>query len=358
MAFDTAGHLRAHESRVHTEKRYSCAECTQLLQEQSSNTDIAENDHHPSVIFPTYALLQEHIRAIHPPKCPNCPIVCATSRELRRHLEVAHGDVSLEERKVFPCSEEGCDRSFTKKGNLTVHVRTVHQGEKRFACGETDLSASKKVAGWDGIGCGKRYGSKLALEEHIRTAHLGFQNAKAERRQRLGITKNSQTGHHVSTLAALTGQGYAEETGRHITCFYDSCEHRFHRDYDLWVHMTAKHHCSEDEVQGLFMQRALLSDQTGTGGNALGIYGLEFDHGESSFFDEINTVNTALSNAPSAVPHTDNQSFFSETRGPKDDFLVQDTITADASGDVNFMMPSNGDMASIDPVLAYHLMET
>lgn len=312
----------------------------------------------PSVTFPTYALLQEHIRAVHPPQCPNCPIVCATSRELRRHLEVAHGDVSLEERKVFPCTEEGCDRSFTKKGNLTVHIRTVHQGEKRFACGETDLSASKKVAGWDGTGCGKRYGSKLALEEHIRTAHLGFQNAKAERRQRLGITKNPQAGHQMSTLAALTGQGYAEETGRHIACFYDSCEHRFHRDYDLWVHMTSKHHCSEDEVQGLFMRRALLSDQTGPGGNALGIYGLEFDHSDPSFSDDMNAMNATFSNTSSTAQHPNGPNAILGTNDLGDDFSMQNTFSAGADGELDSMIPRNGDMASIDPVLAYHLMET
>jgi hypothetical protein len=251
---------------------------------------------------------------------------------------VAHGDVSLEERKVFPCTVEGCDRSFTKKGNLTVHIRTVHHGEKRFGCGETDLSSSKKVEGWDGLGCGKRYGSKLALEEHIRTAHLGYQNAKAERRQRLGLD-NSSGGAHISTLAALTGQGYAEETGRHIPCFYDSCEHRFHRDYDLWVHMTAKHGCSEDEVQGLFMQRALLSDRTGSGGNALGIYGLEFDH-----------------SGPSHGPTLANGTF-TEQNGMDSDFLMQDTLSTDAERNVDSMIPSHDEMALMDPVLAYHLME-
>ncbi|KAJ5483896.1 hypothetical protein N7539_005692 [Penicillium diatomitis] len=281
MAFDTAGNLRAHTSRVHTEKRFSCTECMARLQGQCPNQQL-ESLPNQSTTFPSYALLQAHIRTVHPPKCPKCPIACSTSRELRRHLEVAHGDVPLEERKVFKCTVDGCDRSFTKKGNLTVHIRTYHEGEKRFACGETDLSASKKVAGWDGQGCGKRYGTKLALEEHIRTSHLGFKNSKAERRDRLGLTNKPNTTPQVSTLAALTGQGYAEETGRHIPCFYETCEHRFHRDYDLWVHMSAKHGCSEDQVQSFFMQRALLADNVGLGGNSLGIYGLEFDESFST----------------------------------------------------------------------------
>lgn len=357
MAFDTAGHLRAHESRVHTEKRYSCTECTQHLQEQSSRVESNGTDHDLSITFPTYALLQEHIRAVHPPECPHCPVVCATSRELRRHLEVAHGDVSIEERKAFLCSEQGCDRSFTKKGNLTVHIRTVHKGEKRFACGETDLSGSKKVPGWDGIGCGKRYGSKLALEEHIRTAHLGYQNAKAERRQRVGLTKDPQSGHHLSTLAAITGHGYAEESGRHIACFYDSCEHRFHRDYDLWVHMTSKHHCSEDEVQGLFMQRALLTDQSGPGGNALGIYGLEFDHDDTSVPHAVTTADHSTVEFPSHLASTEESSTFAEQHHLENDFVMQDMFNLDAGQGVHSILPSHDDMMSVDPVLAYNLME-
>lgn len=267
MAFDTAGHLRAHASRLHTEKRFSCTECSQQA------TAAAETDSGMmnAVTFPTYAMLQAHIRAVHPPQCPSCFITCSTSRELRRHLEITHGDVSVEDRKIFACTVPGCERSFTKKGNLTVHVRTVHEGEKRFACGETDLSTSKKVAGWDGLGCGKRYGTKLALEEHVRTAHLGFPNAKAERRQRLGLTpgkkatRNNNNNNHdidgdtnMSTLATLTGAGYPEESGRSITCFIESCAYRFHRDYDLWVHMSGKHGCSEDETRDLFLRRALL----------------------------------------------------------------------------------------------------
>ncbi|KAJ5712860.1 uncharacterized protein N7483_010041 [Penicillium malachiteum] len=354
VAFDTAGHLRSHENRVHSEKRFSCAECTERLEEQMSTMDGLDNAAVQSVTFPTYALLQDHLRTVHPPKCPQCPIICSTSRELRRHLEVAHGDVSLEERKVFECTYPDCDRSFTKKGNLTVHIRTVHEGEKRFGCGDTDLSTSKKVTGWDGIGCGKRYGSKLALEEHVRTTHLGFQNAKAERRQRLGLDKkkpkDAGTSNKMSTLAALTGHGYAEETGRHIACLYDSCENRFHRDYDLWVHMTTKHGCAEDEVQGLFMQRALLGDQTGR--NSLGIYGLEFDD-----------VNMGLENGSHAGPgassafSSQNDQYFNSPSGPGSDFMMQDVFLADSNQNPDAMASNHNELASIDPVLAYHMME-
>ncbi|KAL4925173.1 C2H2-type zinc finger protein [Aspergillus undulatus] len=312
MAFESAGHLRAHESRVHTEKRFSCAECTQRAEEaKTQNQPLMP----PPASFPTYSLLQAHIRAAHPPQCPNCAVTCSTARELRRHLEVAHGNVSLDDRRIFPCTLPGCDRSFTKKGNLTVHIRTVHDGEKRFVCGETDLSASKRVAGWSPAeGCGKRYGSKLALEEHIRTAHLGFQNSKAERRQKLGkrgdslstttsTTNNTDNNsNNLSALATLTGEGYADATGRQITCLISTCPHRFHRNYDLWVHMGSKHNYTEDDIRDMFLQRALLGDGNGNGsdslpGDVLGIYGLEFDN-ESPSIDRPDPF--------AAGPETDN----------------------------------------------------
>lgn len=193
------------------------------------------------------------------------------------------------------------------------------------------------MTGWDGYGCGKRYGTKLALEEHVRTSHLGFKNCKAERRERLGLTNKPSNHHQVSTLAALTGQGYAEETGRHIPCFYDSCEHRFHRDYDLWVHMAAKHSCSEDQVQALFMQRALLSDQTGLGGNPLGIYGLEFDQSFAGATD---------------LPYS------TETQtAPDSGMLAQNDFSFKIDEDMDSMIPSPNEMALMNQAHDYHPME-
>ncbi|KAL3458057.1 hypothetical protein BJX64DRAFT_234784 [Aspergillus heterothallicus] len=349
MAFETAGHLRTHESRVHSEKRFSCAECTHRAEQDPSSMA-------PPVTFPTYSLLQSHIRTAHPPKCPNCSITCSTSRELRRHLEVAHGNVSLEDRRIFPCTVSGCDRSFTKKGNLTVHIRTVHEGEKRFVCGETDVSASKRVPSWSGEGCGKRYGSKLALEEHIRTAHLGFQNSKAERRQRLGLTKSRQENSNLSALASLTGEGYDEETGRQIVCFVNACPHRFHRNYDLWVHMGSKHNYTEDDIRDLFLQRALLGDDSEpVSGDLFGIYGLEFDNGTPSCGPA--PVDTDV-DPTILLPEisTDFPTYPSQTDGDffAPDMLMQESNPSGPSAS-DPQIPNADDMMMIDPFLNYSI---
>ncbi|EEQ86340.2 C2H2 transcription factor [Blastomyces dermatitidis ER-3] len=282
QAFDTAGHLRSHESRIHGGARFACIECSSKAIDETSTATNGTTNPHQTAVFPTYALLQAHMKSVHPPTCPECGMTSTSSRDLRRHLEITHGTVPVEERKIHPCLYPSCGRNFTKKGNLNVHMRTVHEGEKRFVCGETDLSSSKKVEGWNvkDNGCGKRYGSKLALEEHVRTAHLGLKNAKAERRELLGLNGSSSSSSSrgsggggsssrsrtkdkdgqsaaPSNLAMLTGEGYMEESGRHIPCLLEQCAHLFHRDYDLWLHMASKHNLEENDIQILFMQRAM-----------------------------------------------------------------------------------------------------
>lgn len=284
-------------------------------------TECASND----LSFASYAELQAHIKSVHPPECPHCSFRCETSRELRRHLEISHGEVSLEDRRQFPCSVPGCGRSFTKKGNLTVHIRTVHDGEKRFVCGESDLSSSKKVVGWDGAdACGKRYSSKIALEEHVRTTHMGLPSSKAERRERLGLTKETNkrpTNSQISTMTLLTGEGYADESGRHIPCFVSECRYRFFRDYDLWVHMRSKHGCEESNIDRFFAERACaLHENTDT---VLGIYGLELDQFQESHGSPSIEQNTSLYFPHDGASEGSMLSFFQDAQPARNDFDQQ-----------------------------------
>ncbi|PGH19202.1 hypothetical protein AJ80_04173 [Polytolypa hystricis UAMH7299] len=334
QAFDTAGHLRAHEARIHGGARFTCTECQDQALEDTGVGNPEGVTTRREATFATYALLQAHMRSIHPPTCPDCRMICSSSRELRRHLEIAHGNVSLEERKIHPCDYPGCGRSFTKKGNLNVHIRTVHDGEKRFICGETDLSTSKKIQGWNGEdACGKRYGSKLALEEHVRTAHLGFKNAKAEKRERLGIepklSKKEQTQAGPSHLAMLTGEGYVEESGRHILCLIEQCDHRFHRDYDLWVHMSGKHGLEENDIQLLFMQRTM---QGGSQRFSLDVLGGQGGFGQpGAFMGNLDDSNM--------------QAGYGDAQPTVEGF--NDASLTEFVGD------NGADMAMIDPVLTY-----
>ncbi|KAI9839118.1 MAG: hypothetical protein M1819_003111 [Sarea resinae] len=237
--FDTSTSLRKHERRAHGDQRFWCSECTEQLNNKGKAYGNGEG-----IGFASYSLLQEHTRIVHPPKCIHCDQACKTQRELRQHVDIHHSGIDVDDRRTHICDYPDCGRGFTKKFNLTVHIRTVHGGERRFVCGETDLSSSKDLETWSGIGaCGRGFSSKASLEEHVRTAHLGLERARKKRRESRpvsmdGVKKKTSP---VSAFDRLTGAGYAEASGRDITCLEPGCQYRFLRQYDLAVHLKAKH---------------------------------------------------------------------------------------------------------------------
>lgn len=131
-----------------------------------------------------------------------------------------------------------------------------------------------------------------------------------------------------------------------------------YRDYDLWVHMTTKHECPEDNIENLFMQRALLADDSGSAGNSLGMYGLGFDQ-EGQYRHHAYTGGDNSSDIAFGSQSNDS-SYLPAQPGLDSDYLMQD-IPVDASANGNHsnnldsMIPSHDEMAFIDPVLAYHL---
>lgn len=192
--FETAEKLRAHQRAKHDQSRFSCTECL----EQADELEIFEDQvqAQSQAYFTTYAELQLHIAIVHPPTCSLCPTILNTAKELKRHLELVHDVKSSEEQHsstTFSCTYVDCDRSFSKNGNLNVHIKTVHDKRRDFVCGETELSLSE-VIGSSGLagatiemeleGCGKDFTSKSSLEEHIRTTHLGLDSKRFERERK------------------------------------------------------------------------------------------------------------------------------------------------------------------------------
>lgn len=253
--FETAGKLRAHEGRSHGGARFWCSECSDPSPDDPEDPNDPNDPNDPQAQgraqgglgFPTYALLQAHIRTAHPPVCAACLQPCATPRDLKQHLDIHHGGQALSERKTHLCTHPDCDRAFTKKGNLAVHIRTVHEGEKRFVCGEVDLSSSKGLENWataaDGA-CGARFTAKGNLEEHVRTVHMRLPGPSRTGRRpsctlvaREGNSKQPQP----SALSRLTGAGYGADSGRHVVCPEAECAYRFFRRYDLELHLRSHH---------------------------------------------------------------------------------------------------------------------
>lgn len=189
MAFETAEKLRSHQRAKHDETRYTCAECLDRAVKDQDSAETPPPNNISDYSFPSYALLQSHIAMLHPPACPHCPHISHTRRELKRHIELVHGPTSPESSdiQVYPCTSSSCDRVFTKRGNLTVHIKTVHEGRKEFTCGTIDLSSSIGIssdANAEFEACGRSFTSKSSLEEHVRTSHLGMRSRRSERKSK------------------------------------------------------------------------------------------------------------------------------------------------------------------------------
>lgn len=260
QAYDSPSSLKAHEGRVHGGIKHYCTQCA---------TD-PENPFETSPGFSTYAALQLHIKEVHPPTCEHCNLRLSTHKQLQAHVELAHSGLSLADRKKFPCPYLNCGSSFTRQGNLNVHIRHAHEKADKWFCGETDLSSSKKdhIRSWDGEGgCGRGFSSKGNLEEHIQTQHLGMESTRVAKLQEkllkegkdpnAPVSKKSRSREaRVPMATRLTGIDYDMATGRDIACMFGDCENRFYREYDLQVHLEAAHGMSGYEAIEMLKERA------------------------------------------------------------------------------------------------------
>ena len=195
--FETAEKLRSHQRTKHDETRFSCETCRLPPAPGLSEALIAnlDDDGMTTIFFSTFAELQQHISIVHPPTCEMCSNVFISNKELKTHQELVHDVLDSEKRPsaTFLCEEAECGRIFSKRGNLTVHVKTVHENTKDFVCGETEINVLELIGSHGTIGvngnleiegCGQAFTSKASLQEHVRTAHLGLGSKRAERNRK------------------------------------------------------------------------------------------------------------------------------------------------------------------------------
>ncbi|KAK5074481.1 hypothetical protein LTR70_010195 [Exophiala xenobiotica] len=188
-AFDTADKLKSHKRAKHDSTKFCCTICITSHAAGDALMTTDEGDDTRLYTFSSYSELQAHIAHAHPPTCQHCAVPFTTNKELKRHLEIDHGVIDPMKRvaKQFPCTHPGCTHVFTKRGNLNVHIKTVHEKKRDFICGVTEITVPGELE--DGLeasanGCGRSFTSKAALVEHVRTAHFNLPNKRAQREEK------------------------------------------------------------------------------------------------------------------------------------------------------------------------------
>ncbi|KAI0110362.1 hypothetical protein GGR51DRAFT_88958 [Nemania sp. FL0031] len=229
QGFDTAGGLRRHQERDHGESRFWCDECA---------TQKDDDGNPRRVGFPTYALLQAHMKSSHV-HCMFCGESCKGREDLERHIESDHGSRKpVEDRKTVPCTWPGCNKTFTRTSNLNVHIRSAHEGV-RFVCGEFDLSHTEDLATWSNSqGCGQAFSFKVGLENHVRYVHL--MQTRPDASQPTGQSASSpQHQSDFTMLEQLAGVG--EKSRRTLPCTVSGCPLKFTYSGELEAHIQNDH---------------------------------------------------------------------------------------------------------------------
>lgn len=236
--------LRRHEETLHGMFQVFCPQC--VLE------DVIGPDESPMYLgFATNAQLQAHIKKDHV-NCPFCDRKCSSRSELNKHIESQHSGTTLQERKKIPCTYADCTKTFTKKYNLDVHIRSLHEGQ-RYTCGIFSVSRTPDLASWDGLdACGKDLTSKANLEDHVRVVHLGLSSLlNANRKKSEPKIRKPKP----SALDELLGTAYENDERRTFNCVMPDCPKKFIREFDLQNHIQSKHPhfvSGEDHMNGLF----------------------------------------------------------------------------------------------------------
>jgi general transcription factor IIIA len=265
--YQTESALQRHAWKIHQsgqENGLFCMICADPGQGadmlQSDTGDIADTPMQ-LLSFANQEELAAHVQMCHPPECIECGQRFKTDANLKSHLDTVHADPSSQPQ--YPCPKPGCDSTFTRKHNLTVHIQTVHDKEARYKCTPDALKHSKHddLKNWDGANaCGTAFKAKSSLDQHVRTHHLGLGNRKELRK-----AAKSKKKPEPSMLSMLTGVGY--EKNREVPCLVGTCQYRFYMDRDLRRHLRATHNIPDDDIEEMIRERdALTGGQFWIGG--------------------------------------------------------------------------------------------
>ncbi|XP_018425752.1 PREDICTED: transcription factor IIIA [Nanorana parkeri] len=193
LSFTTMGNMRRHHQRAHLSPSliYMCyfADCGKTFKKhnQLKIHQYIHTNQHPykctnegcdkSFSSPSRLKRHEKVHAGYPcQKDSTCPFVGKTWTEYMKHVATIHSEPAIcdvcnrtfkkkthlkdhkkthEERIVYRCPREDCDRTYTKKFALQSHILSFHEELRPFAC--------------EHLGCGKTFTMKQSLDRHANT---------------------------------------------------------------------------------------------------------------------------------------------------------------------------------------------
>jgi general transcription factor IIIA len=226
--YQTDSALQKHMHKVHAtsqEPAIFCMICAESKETNELQGGDMDDVYVEPLSFATHEELTAHVAECHPPECKECGQRFSNDANLKAHFEAVHVEPSRQSR--YACPRPGCDSTFNRKHNLTVHIQTVHDNQARYFCtsGAFENSNHDDLKAWDGKNaCGAAFKAKSSRDQHVRTTHLGQGNRK-------------------------------------------HCDVRFYIDRDLRRHMRATHNVPDDDLEEMIRDRdALTGGQFWIGG--------------------------------------------------------------------------------------------
>ncbi|KAJ7039136.1 transcription factor iiia [Mycena alexandri] len=257
QSFTTNQHLRTH-SKVHNEKRYTCANSTCLAV-----------DGEPIKFYPTWTALQHHNRTAHPPTCSHSSCnnrAFSSQKGLRAHqklheqqaveaeidaaIDADDGDAERPRKKRrggdvgrdWKCDVDGCTKEFKSKKALATHTNITHLGRRDHACPHET--------------CKQTFGYKHLLQRHLAKRHGASSSSELSDEETSRPSAPATANMEIDTI---TGHTYAQraleklKTGKALQCPYPhltglapvqtgpACDFVFSRAYDFRRHLHSTH---------------------------------------------------------------------------------------------------------------------